>query len=48
VNERQFVRVGSLQKRLDDEAVDEIVAWLDQVYNAKAEVDALRVFKLLR
>lgn len=38
----QFARVGVLYERLGEEAVNELAAWLDQVYDAKAEMDALR------
>ena len=38
----QLVKVGALYERLGEEAVNEIAAWLDQMYDAKAELDALR------
>ena len=38
----RFARVGVLYERLGEEAVNELAAWLDQVYDAKAEMDALR------
>ena len=38
----QLVKVGVLYERLGEDAVNEIAAWLDQVYDAKAEMDALR------
>jgi hypothetical protein len=38
----QLVKVGALYERLGEEAVNEIAAWLDQVYDEKAELDALR------
>ena len=38
----QLVKVGVLYERLGEDAVNEIAAWLDQVYDAKAEMEALR------
>jgi len=38
----QLVKVGALYERLGEEAVNEIAAWLDAVYDAKAEMDTLR------
>ncbi len=38
----RLVNVGALYERLGEDAVNAIAAWLDQVYDAKAERDALR------
>jgi hypothetical protein len=38
----QLAKVGVLYERLGEDAVNEIAAWLDQVYDAKVEMDALR------
>ncbi len=38
----QLVKVGALYERLGEEAVNEIAVWVDQMYDAKAEMDALR------
>jgi hypothetical protein len=36
------MKVGALYERLGEEAVDEIAAWFEEVYEAKVEMDALR------
>ncbi len=38
----QLAKVGALYERLGEEAVNEIAAWLNQVYDARAEMDGLR------
>jgi hypothetical protein len=38
----QLVNVGLLYDRLGEDAVNEIAGWLDQVYDAKAEMETLR------
>ncbi len=38
----QPAKVGILYEQLGEEAVNAIAAWLDQVYDARAEMDALR------
>jgi hypothetical protein len=38
----QLAKVGALYERLGEDAVNEIAAWLDQVYDAKAEMEMLR------
>lgn len=36
------VNTAKLSERLGDEAIGELVAWMNQVYDAKREMDALR------
>ncbi len=38
----QLAKVGALYERLGEEAVNEIAAWLEQVYDARSEMDELR------
>ena len=37
-----LVKTAKLSERLGDEAVDELVNWMNQVYDAKKEMDTLR------
>ena len=37
-----WVKVGRLYERIGEDAVNELAAWLDQVYEAQREMDDLR------